>query len=246
MFRMASAMLSYASRRFLVVHGGPVLSAVALAVLSILPVAWSLTLVPQMADESGWRRPLPWQALLVGGGAALISAVVAGAAGGWIRRRWAVTGAAVALFTAWPVAIGLLPLLGSGAGATVRYGVNCIDACGPPILSEVQPDTALTGWVQGLAVSMMLGITDIGAVLFGAISLILARRRLPRLAVISGVLAYASLHAMFFVFEPASIVGFVCLAVGVVIWWWWLLGRDRLLELLQIAPEVATDPQADT
>lgn len=208
-------------------HGGPVVTAVVFAVLSILPVAWSLQsgpASPGQASLADWSPPGRPGALLLATCASLVAAVAGGYVGGRVRVPQPVAGALMALVMAWPIGITVLPLAAATFGVHLRTGIGCIDGC-TAYLSDAAPWSGPGAYAQSFT-GLALGMPEVVAVVF----LFLARLALRRARVILGiafvVAAYGALHM-------SSVLGggataFACLGVGVVAWSAWLQARDRL------------------
>ena len=206
-------------------HGGPVVTAVVFAVLSILPVAWSLESVPaHQASLADWSPPGWPGALLLATCAGLVAAVAGGYVGGRVRVPQPVAGALMALVMAWPIGITVLPLAAATFGVHLRAGIWCIDGC-TAYLSDAAPWSGPGAYAQSFT-GLALGMPEVGAVVF----LFLARLALRRARVILGiafvVAAYGALHMDSVLGDGAT--AFACLGVGVVAWSAWLQARDRL------------------
>lgn len=206
-------------------HGGPVVTAVVFAVLSILPVAWSLQSVPaHQASLADWSPPGWPGALLLATCAGLVAAVAGGYVGGRVRVPQPVAGALMALVMAWPIGITVLPLAAATFGVHLRAGIWCIDGC-TAYLSDAAPWSGPGAYAQSFT-GLALGMPEVVAVVF----LFLARLALRRARVILGiafvVAAYGALHMDSVLGDGAT--AFACLGVGVVAWSAWLQARDRL------------------
>jgi hypothetical protein len=203
----------------------PVVTAVVFAVLSILPVAWSLQSVPaHQASLADWSPPGWPGALLLATCAGLVAAVAGGYVGGRVRVPQPVAGALMALVMAWPIGITVLPLAAATFGVHLRAGIWCIDGC-TAYLSDAAPWSGPGAYAQSFT-GLALGMPEVGAVVF----LFLARLALRRARVILGiafvVAAYGALHMDSVLGDGAT--AFACLGVGVVAWSAWLQARDRL------------------
>ena len=207
-------------------HGGPVVTAVVFAVLSILPVAWSLQSGPAEAQASlaDWSPPGWPGALLLATCASLVAAVAGGYVGGRVRVPQPVAGALMALVMAWPIGITVLPLAAATFGVHLRTGIGCIYGC-TGYLSDAAPWSGPGAYAQSF-MGLVLVMPEVVAVVF----LFLARLALRRARVILGiafvVAAYGALH-MYSVLGGGA-TAFACLGVGVVAWSAWLQARDRL------------------
>ena len=206
-------------------HGGPVVTAVVFAVLSILPVAWSLQSVPaHEASLADWSPPGWPGALLLATCASLVAAVAGGYVGGRVRVPQPVAGALMALVMAWPIGITVLPLAAATFGVHLRTGIGCIDGC-TAYLSDAAPWSGPGAYAQSFT-GLILVVPEVVAVVF----LFLARLALRRARVILGiafvVAAYGALHMDSVLGDGAT--AFACLGVGVVAWSAWLQARDRL------------------
>jgi hypothetical protein len=207
-------------------HGGPVVTGVVLAVLSILPVAWSLQSGPVdwQASLMDWRPPGWPGALLIAACASLAAAVAGGYVGGRVHAEHRVGGALVALAIAWPLGITVLPLAAATFGVHLRTGTMCIDGC-TAYLSDAAPWSGPGAYAQSF-MGLIFVVPEVIAVVF----LILARLALRRAHVILGIVfvvaAYGALHMYSVLSDGAT--AFACLGVGVVAWSAWLQARDRL------------------
>ena len=196
-----------------------------MALLSIVPVAWSLQLPPR----EGWQRvgwePIDWpDALVLAACASLVAALAGGALGGLVRVHHRVTGALIALAIAWPVGIIVLPLAADAFGVWLRTGIQCIDRC-QEYLSDAEPwggpGTYATGAVWGViailpavAALVLLVMAGIAGKYGGVVT-----------GVVLAVLAYGALH--FFSLLDGGAISFACLGFGVIAWSVWLDARDR-------------------
>ena len=101
------------------------------AVLSIIPVAWSLQMrTGRLAGHLADWRPMGWPgALALPGCAYLTAAVIGGYLGGRARVAHRVGGALIALAIAWPIGIAVLPAAATAVGVPLRAGIMCIDGC---------------------------------------------------------------------------------------------------------------------
>src|SRR6478752_8406288 len=137
-------------------------AAVALALFSVPPVAWSFLYQPPewALRNSGFvQGPIDWQpmaplaAVAVALAVVVPSAVVGGLVGGlaWRWRRFA--GASMALASAWATGIIILPLASALLGVHFRTGIVCLMGC-ESLLRNDSPFGGPMAYVEFLAATV--------------------------------------------------------------------------------------------
>jgi hypothetical protein len=164
-----------------------VLAAVALAALSIVPVALSLDMPPsadRLANRGFASGPIDWRpigssdAVLLSTLVVLIASLIGGTVGTLIWRKSRPAGGVSALASAWATAIVAMPPAAAALGIHLRTGIVCIMGC-EALLRDDQPlggITAYTEFLMGTAivVSPIIALGAIAAVVWAAASV---RRR---------------------------------------------------------------------
>lgn len=211
--------------------------AVLLALLSIVPVAWSLRLSPPDAalrNRGSVYGPIDWQlisvpsALAVAAVVALTSAVVGGLIGGRAWRWRRVVGAVLALESAWAVGILTLPIAAASLGVHLRAGIVCIMGCqvllrddepwgGPVAYAAFLASVVFTTW--SLIVPVVVALL-VGFVLYRWIRGRAADRPRPPLLLVVLALAVAQGLSLIWALGggPGAIVVYASLAIGVLVW----------------------------
>lgn len=207
-------------------HGGPVLTAVVFAALSIFPVAWALQSGPAdwQAELADWRPPGWPGALALAGCASLAAAVAGGYLGGRVRIAHRVGGALMALAIAWPIGIAVLPAAAATFGVPLRTGVVCIDSC-HAYLSDDNPWGGPGAYAQSFMGLILIVPEGVALVLMFVAGL---AGRIGR--VVLGTTFVASAYGALHLYTVLSggATAFACLGFGVVGWSTWLQARDRL------------------
>jgi len=223
-------------------------AAVGLALLSVLPVAWSLLMAPPetaLENEGFVQGPIDWlpmapeSAVVLALAVVVPSAVVGGLVGGLIWRWRRFAGAAVALASAWSAGVVLLPVAASALGIHLRAAIVCAFGC-ESLLRDDQPFGGLIAYATFLAGTFFLVMSVIvpAAVALIVVGVLFARVRgrpavRPRLPLVPSVIAFAAVHGIALVWTvivtPSGLVVYFCLALGVVAWTIWMTEGVRLL-----------------
>jgi hypothetical protein len=112
--------------------------AVVLALISVIPVAWSFLAMPPsttLANPRFVQGPIDWQpisfpiALALALVVVVIAALVGGSLGGLTWRWRPFAGAVAALVTAWATGIVTLPMAAAALGVHLRTGIVCFFGC---------------------------------------------------------------------------------------------------------------------
>lgn len=193
---------------------GPSLLAVAFALLSVPFVAASLA--RPLGDGLGNMPAVAWSDRL---GVALVStvasAVVGGTLGGLLVRSRPRLATLVAIGTAWPVGISLLPIAAAAWGNTLEIGAMCFASC-EAVITQKDGWTGLSAYLSTVG----WGFVFVLPVVLGAMLLGMARAPRSGLRVWASCLlvvgGYGALHAVSLV--EGGGVAFVCLGVGVLVW----------------------------
>jgi len=207
----------------------PVALAVLFGLLSIPIVAVRFAVTPDWAlypDNASldWLPLGSGDALVLAACAVLAASAVGGACGGFFVRRHPVGATLVAIATAWPVAIAVLPFAAARLGIDLRLARACFFNCSANLTSE-NPGSGLVAYAQSLVVGAMLLVPlAVAAVLFLAAAI--RRRRSVMSACWLVVAAYGALHVVAILLGGG--IAFICLAVGVVTWTWLLHIPTRL------------------
>jgi hypothetical protein len=126
---------------------GQVIVAVALAILTLPITAYGIAVVPGTAVDPGL--------LVAASGFAVIGAAVIGSLLAHRPRRHSAWFAwVVAVFTSWPIAVTLLPIVPVALGRSFGIGLWCLDSCNPLI-----PATSVTSGVNAYVQGIFLGST---------------------------------------------------------------------------------------
>jgi hypothetical protein len=205
-------------------HGGPVVTAFALGLVSIPAVSASAFASPPAYAVAAidWRPIEPGMAILLAAWAVLPASVV----GGWLGGRLVLTRPAasvlVAIAISWPLAIALLPIGAAALAVPMEAAVVCIDAC----TVELTYQNAASG-LEAYSTSVLVGM-GIGG--FGVIPAAIAgtgwwmtRRSGPMPRIIATVVSYAAFHFWSILYGA---IPFLCLSVGAVAWSRWLGWRS--------------------
>jgi hypothetical protein len=222
--------------------------AVGLALLSVVPVAWSLLLAPpgSALENSGfvqgpidWRPIAPISAALLALVVVVPSAVVGGFAGGLIWRWRRFAGGAVALASAWFTGIVLLPVAASMLGIHLRAAIVCVMGC-ESLLRDDRPLGGLFAYGVFVAGTFFLVWSVVVPV---AVALIVVRvlyawvrgRSVarPRLPLLQSMVAFSAVHGVALVWTVAvtfgGLIAYLSLALGVVAWTTWMTRGGRIL-----------------
>ena len=207
-------------------HSGPVVTAVVFAVLSIVPVAWSLQIGPDdwMAQQARWRPPGFPGALGLAACASLAAAIAGGYLGGRVRATHRVVGALVALAIAWPVGITVLPLAAATLRVPLVAGIGCLDSC-DAMLHDSDPWGGLGAYLYSYMWLITVVPEGVALVLL-FLARLAARRARVALGAALVVAAFGALNALSA--GQDGLTAFACLGFGVVAWSAWLQARDRL------------------
>ena len=229
-------------------HVGPLITALLLAAVSIVPVAWSLL---DLRPDMWYWSYLPYpartqsQALLLAASAVVPAALLGGYLGGLVHRQRPMIGALVALALSWPIGITMLPLAATILNLPMQDPVFCFDTCTPQLVSG-EPLSGLEAYLYwtfgGLYALMPAGI----AIVLLVVATVIARKGHPTLATPFAVAAYASLH-IFTLLPWQAHAAFACLGLGVILWAAWLNARGRHLAARDAADQptdVAHTPPA--
>lgn len=206
--------------------------ALALALLSVGPVAWSLhdplaawkldSLEPSMQPLQ-YRAMGVDQAVLLALATVVPAALVGGFMGGRLRRGFPVAGAFLALSMAWLTGVSLLPFLASALEIPLANGVACFMSCSVH-LRDSQPLGGPLAYVTSVGTSLFF----VWFWLVPLIFLILAVRWNTGdslVPIFFAVLFHAGLHTTAIIAGGA--IPYICLAVGVFMWSFILRQRDR-------------------
>ena len=210
-------------------HGGPTVTAVVLALLAAVPTVLTIftSSGPAMAiDDIERLLPSPAQAVVIVVATLLAAALVSGTIGGVVRRRLRVTGAAVALVSAWLLGALLLPMVAAAIGAPLRTSVACFDTCSA-MLDAATPTAGLLGVLLGIVLVIVTVVGGIVALLFTIAGMVLGIRHHATAAIACLVVSFGVLNLLSFFVVGGSAVPYLCLAIGVVAWDRWLASRVR-------------------
>jgi hypothetical protein len=230
-------------------------AAIGLALLSVVPVTWSLLLAPPewAIRNSGFvQGPIDWlpmapeSAFVLSLATVLPSAVVGALAGGLVWRWRRFGGAAVALASGWAAGVVILPMAAAVLGVHLRAATVCVMGC-QSLLRDDRPFGGVIAYGWFLAGTFFLAWSAIvpAAVVLIVISVLFAWVRgrpavRPRLALIPSVIAFAAVHGIALVWivlvTPGVLLPYVSLAIGVVAWTIWLNQGGRLSGLNSRTP----------
>jgi hypothetical protein len=212
--------------------------AVALALVSVVPVAWSFLQAPndveRLANEGYITPPVDWQplppheALVLALAAVIPAALVGGTAGGLAWRWRRLAGAAVALLTAWPVAIVVLPLAAAVLGIHLRSGISCFTGCD----ALLRDDEPLGGPYAFLNYAMLFVLFIPSAIVPGVIAVVVSKFLAdwavrPTIVLVVSLLVLAAVYGFPAAASgPGAVIPYVVLVVGVVIWTIWMDRHD--------------------
>ena len=224
-----------------IIFRSPVAVAGGLALLSAVPIAWSLQLQPDLAllANDGWTappidwRPLsPIDALVLALAVVVPSALIAGWVGGVAGRRYAAAGVLTAITVAWALGIVLLPITAAILHLPLRAGIVCTFGC-EAMLRDDQPLSGISAYGQlvagGLIADALLAVPGI----VFALARVFGRQLLAVIALV-GIHAVAHVWALVSV-TTGGVVPYACLAIGIVIWTQWLRRSSTRLGDLRIA-----------
>lgn len=211
---------------------GPVATAVLLALASILPVAWSLQLVPPasvLANEGFVTPPIEWRpmgwagAIAMTACAILPAALFAGYAGGLIWRLNRTAGVFTALTLAWLTGIVMLPIAASVLDIPLRTGIACFFSC-EANLRDDQPSSGAIAYAE-----LVLGSLPFLPGLFVPAIVLYIGRRLRSLAFafVGVVLAHGLAHVWAITqLVSGALIPYLCLVAGLAVWAYWLQLRE--------------------
>jgi hypothetical protein len=224
---------------------GAIGSAVMLALLSVVPVAWSLMISPTPAvlRNSGFvQGPIDWQpiaplaALALALTVVVSSAAVVGFLGGlvWRWRRFA--GAAAALASAWAVGIVALPMAAAALGVHLRTGIVCVMGC-EVMLHDDRPFAGPIAYGEFLAATIFFlsSLVSLALIILVVVFVLPSWVRgrpaaRPRPPLIPSVIVFAGAHGIVVVWTanatPGGLVAYLFLSAGVVVWTLWM-DRER-------------------
>lgn len=222
-------------------HAGAIRGAVLLAVVSVPLVAWSFNLSPAQAalSNSGsaqgpidWSPMPPMAALALAVAVVMPSAAVGGLLGGvvWRWRRFA--GAAIALATAWAMAIVTLPVAAAALGVHLRTGIVCVFEC-ETLLRDDRPFGGLLGYAYfllgtfGFAWSAVMPLLILLILIWVLAAWVRGRPAArPQPPLIASVVAFAVAHGIALIgtatASPGVLVPYLSLSAGVVAWAVWM------------------------
>jgi hypothetical protein len=223
----------------------PVSTAVALALLSVVPVAWSLLLKPPVPlDNEGYvTPPVDWRpmglmpALVLALVTVVLAALVSGALGGWLVRRHRATGLFVTLALAWLTAVAVLPVAATLLGIHLRTAIACVFACE----SNVRSGEPLSGLWAALVVLVSVFQLYVALIVPAVVLIVGQNRRSLALLVFGVVLAHAILYALA-LFAFGAHIPYVTLVVGFAAWAY--VVRDHFAPWPPPLPEPPTGPPA--
>lgn len=135
---------------------GPLIAAVMLGLISA-PIAALSILDAAVPTASGGATLAPLtflQALAMAVVCVLAAAAVAGSLAGAVVRRRPVLGFAIALFAAWPIAIGVLPLLPAAAGWPYEAARICFLSCSSTLLADM-PQSGVIAYAYTLLAELL-------------------------------------------------------------------------------------------
>jgi hypothetical protein len=202
-------------------------AALALAVLSIPFVAWSLLIPPdpESLEPRVGVPPIAWQpmtvvqAIVLATTVVLIAALVSGWLAGLARRRqpwWAVT---AAIWTAWVLGIIVLPLVAAATGIPLATGIECVRGCEAHLRSDM-PLSGLAAYVESLAGVLMIPYVP---VILLVVLWFAVRTRWLGLAIATVIGLHASINWFsIFLTGAAALVPYACLVLGVIGWAVWM------------------------
>jgi hypothetical protein len=220
--------------------------AVGLALLSVIPVAWSFLVTPSsttLANRGFVQGPIDWEpislpaALALALAVVLIAALVGGSVGGLVWRWRPFAGAAAALVTAWATGILTLPMAAAALGIHLRAGIVCFFGC-ESLLRDDKP----LGGVQAYAEFVLGTLALLQSFVWPALAVLLVlfvlpswirgraapRPRLPRTVAVA---AFAAVQGFPLVWVAATghggVVPYLCLSLGIVAWTVWMSRSSR-------------------
>jgi hypothetical protein len=212
---------------------GPVRSAVVLALVSAVPVAWSLEMSPPawmllnegfVAGPIDWRPAGPVAALVLAAFTVIPAALLSSWIGGRVGRRHQTWGLAVTLWTAWATGVVVLPVAAAALGVHLRTGIACAMGCEANLRDDV--------FLSGVAAYGMLVVVSTSLFVFLVIPLgllVLARATGQFTLAVAGVI---SLHAVLHLWILTSVshggfIPYLSLLVGFTVWCYWMRPRTR-------------------
>jgi hypothetical protein len=216
-------------------RGGPVMSAVVLAMVSAPVVAVALLLPPSAAvleiDPMTNLPRVEWQTMspLDAGVLALAATCAAGLTGGYyggrVVARHRLLAPFLAIAVAWPVAIVVLGIVAAVLHIPLRSPVDCAFGCD----SWMGQGDALAGFAA-YGRSVVFSIVLWEGVVVSLILMVIARRIGQHLFALCGVVAtHAVINGWSILVAPAATIAYACLAIGVVAWATWLRWREERL-----------------
>jgi len=238
-------------------------TALVLAILAALPVAWSFLLRPDAdlsnagfaAEPVDWRPVDPLSALILAVTVLVSCAIVGGVAGAFAWRWRRTVGACVALVTAWATGILLLPLAAAVLGIHLRTGILCFLTPCDALLRDDRPLDGAYGYVNFVAGNVFfVGSGVLGYLIGLAVVYVLAagvRRRFetrPVLPVIVWLLGFAIAHGMALLISAqtsGALIPYVVLTIGVVAWTVWMDRAERSANRLLLPGRPPRIPELD-
>lgn len=198
------------------VASGPVRLALGLALLSMPVVAASLVQAPEAWQQRIVRAPrVGWvDAVVLALPSTLTASVVGGFLGSRLVRTRPIAAVLVAIGSAWPVGIMMLPISAAVMGIGLRAGILCIDTCNPSLTDEV-PISGISAYIGSL----------IGGAFFIAppalfVACVVAAWRIGRRRYMAGsvlaIAGYGFLHGWSLLL--GGFPAFAALAFGVLTW----------------------------
>jgi hypothetical protein len=255
-------------RREAMPTGPPILIALGLAAIAIVPVALSFDLQPPanaIANDAFASPPIDWrpldlvQSLALAAIVCVLAAVVGSAIGAAAWRRQPIVSGPAALAAAWATGVVSLPLVAAALGIHLRTGIVCVMGC-ESWLRDDQPLGGFAGYamfVLGSAIVVWPVVLGVGIVI--AIVTIVASRRprggelapqpggRPRLLLLLGAFAgFAIIHGagigLMASTQQIGLVPYVSLSVGTALW---IVLLDRSADRAQLQPGAPPVPAAE-
>lgn len=215
-------------------------TALVLALLAIVPTSLTIFTAsgPSLSiDEVERVVPSAGETLLVVAITLVVTALAAGSLGGLVARRLRVTGATIALVTAWLLGALLLPVVAAALGVEVRTAVACFDTCSA-MLDTSQPTAGLLGVLVGMVIMVVTVVGGVAALVLALVAIVLARRHHATSAITCLVVALGVLNVLVFVVAEGTFAPYLCLAIGVGAWSWWLDARAAGTRPVEAEPEL--------
>lgn len=160
-------------------------------------------------------------AILLAAWAVLPAAIVGGWLGGMLVLTRPAASVLVAIASAWPLAIALLPIGAAALAVPMQTAVVCIDACTVE-LTYRNAASGLEAYITSMVAGMGIGGFGVIPAAIAGIGWWTTRRSGPTPRIIATVVSYAAFHFWSVLYGTLP---FLCLSVGAVAWSRWLRWR---------------------